>query len=125
MSLKFINPIPLVRDMEVSRKFYSEVLGLKIVQDYPVFVLFEDHFAIHQAQAYHAMAFGHETEAAARPQGQDNVVLYFETPDLEGMFARLQGQVRVIHPIRQQAWGQKVFRFYDPDGHMVEIGEPM
>jgi catechol 2,3-dioxygenase-like lactoylglutathione lyase family enzyme len=67
MSLTFINPIPLVKDIEVSRRFYADLLGLKILQAYPVFVLFENHFAIHQAQAYHSMAFGQETEAAARP----------------------------------------------------------
>jgi hypothetical protein len=33
--------------------------------------------------------------------------------------------VELIHPILQQAWGQRVFRFYDPDRHIVEIGEPM
>ena len=125
MSLVFINPIPLVKDLVVSRRFYAELLGLKILQDFPVFVLFENHFAIHQAQSYHAMAFGHETEAATHLQGHDNVVLYFETPDLEGMFARLQDRVQLILPIKQQAWGQKVFRFYDPDHHIVEIGEPM
>jgi hypothetical protein len=27
--------------------------------------------------------------------------------------------------LREQPWGQRVFRVYDPDGHIVEIGEPM
>ena len=30
-----------------------------------------------------------------------------------------------IHPVREQPWRQKVVRFYDPDGHMVEVGESM
>lgn len=23
------------------------------------------------------------------------------------------------------SWGQKVVRFYDPDGHLIEVGTPM
>ncbi len=64
-------------------------------------------------------------EESSQLQGKNNLLLYFETSDLEGVFARLQNQVKLIHPIKQQAWGQKVFRFYDPDHHVIEIGEPI
>lgn len=30
-----------------------------------------------------------------------------------------------MHPIQEQPWGQRVFRVYDPDGYVVEFGEPM
>ena len=30
-----------------------------------------------------------------------------------------------VHDMIEQPWGQRVFRIYDPDKHMVEIGEPM
>jgi hypothetical protein len=30
-----------------------------------------------------------------------------------------------IHPIREQPWGKRMMRLYDPDDHIVEIGEPM
>jgi hypothetical protein len=33
--------------------------------------------------------------------------------------------VAVVHPLREQPWGQRVLRVYDPDGHIVEVGEPM
>jgi uncharacterized glyoxalase superfamily protein PhnB len=51
-------------------------------------------------------------------------VLYFEDADLEAAFGRIAGAVELIHGIRREAWGQRVFRFFDPDGHIVEIGEP-
>lgn len=25
----------------------------------------------------------------------------------------------------EHSWGQRVIRFYDPDGHMIEVGEAM
>ncbi|MDZ4170670.1 MAG: hypothetical protein U1C19_00780 [Methanobacteriaceae archaeon] len=30
-----------------------------------------------------------------------------------------------VHEIREQPWGQRVMRFYDPDGYLIEIGESM
>ena len=30
-----------------------------------------------------------------------------------------------VHDLREQPWGQRVARFYDPDGHIIEIGESM
>lgn len=30
-----------------------------------------------------------------------------------------------VHPVKEHAWGQRVVRFYDPDRHMIEVGEDM
>ena len=31
--------------------------------------------------------------------------------------------VEYVHPIKEHSWGQRVFRIYDPDKHIIEIGE--
>jgi catechol 2,3-dioxygenase-like lactoylglutathione lyase family enzyme len=126
MSLTFINPVVFVKDINVSKPFYTDVLGLKIVADHGAFVLFEDHFSLHQAHELAQTVWGENIPAGTHQlQGRDNLLLYFETDELEQMFARIKDQVRLIHPIQKQTWGQLVFRFYDPDGHVVEIGEPL
>jgi catechol 2,3-dioxygenase-like lactoylglutathione lyase family enzyme len=52
--------------------------------------------------------------------------LYFETDELESVCERLlRAGVEFIHPIEKQPWGQRVARFYDPDGHVIEAGELM
>ena len=33
--------------------------------------------------------------------------------------------IEFIHPIHAHPWGQRAFRIYDPDHHIVEFGEPM
>ena len=126
MGLKFINSIAFVKDINLSKTFYTEMLGLKIAEDHGPFVLFEDHFALHQAHELAVTVWGADCPPDTdQPQGRHNLLLYFETGELEQMFARLKDRVKLIHPIRRQAWGQAVFRFYDPDGHVVEIGEPL
>ena len=122
-NLHFANSVVFVKNIEASKKFYSELMGLKIVQDSEVFILFENNFSIHQARELVNTIYGNEPESVNQLQGRINLLLYFESTDLEGEFERLKNHVELIHPIKQQTWGQKVFRFYDPDHHIIEIGE--
>lgn len=33
--------------------------------------------------------------------------------------------IEYVHPIVEHSWGQRVVRFYDPDKHIIEVGENM
>lgn len=121
--MRFINPIPFVRNVARSREFYEKRLGLKVLEDAGSFVLFETGFAIHDGAALEQTVWGEVSETAAS-YGRRNLLLYFETDDVDAAFKRIAPHVELIHPVERQAWGQRVFRFYDPDGHAVEVGEP-
>jgi catechol 2,3-dioxygenase-like lactoylglutathione lyase family enzyme len=121
--VRFVNPIPFVRDIEISKTFYCEILGLRIKQDLGNFVLFETGFAIHEATSLEATVWGKPSSISA-PYGRQNLLLYFEHADLYALFDKIAHRVNLIHPIEVQPWGQRVVRLYDPDGHAVEIGEP-
>ena len=54
--------------------------------------------------------------------------LYFEEADIEGFVERLEAYypvVRYVNRLMTHSWGQKVIRFYDPDGNLIEVGTPM
>lgn len=34
-------------------------------------------------------------------------------------------EIEYVHPVKEHGWGQRVVRFYDPDKHIVEVGENM
>ena len=122
--MRFVNPIAFVRDIAVSRAFYRDVLGLTIAEDHGTIVIFEEHFAIHDGAALAATVWG-DAEPDTATYGRRNVLYYFEDDDIDACFARIEDRVDLIHPIVKQAWGQRVFRFHDPDGHAIEVGEPM
>jgi catechol 2,3-dioxygenase-like lactoylglutathione lyase family enzyme len=122
--MKFVNPLPFVADIGRAKRFYAEVLQLKVLEDHGAFVRFEDGFALHDGTALHQTVFD-APPAEGGPYGRRNLVLYFEDGDIDAAFGRIVGQVDLIHDVREQAWGQRVFRFFDPDGHIVEVGEPM
>ena len=31
--------------------------------------------------------------------------------------------INYVHPVKEHSWGQRVVRFYDPDCHIIEVGE--
>lgn len=54
--------------------------------------------------------------------------LYFEEADIEGFVKKLQEsdfEIEYVNQLMQHSWGQKVVRFYDPDGNLIEVGTPV
>ncbi len=71
--------------------------------------------------------FKQEAEVPTNAQGSKNLLIYLEcdAPEaLDKIYSSMKDKASIIHEIEIQKWGQRVFRFYDPDGHIVELGEP-
>lgn len=46
------------------------------------------------------------------------------TEDMDAFLPHLdRWQVQYVHRLKEHSWGQRVVRFYDPDGHIIEVGE--
>ena len=122
--LKFVSPLVVVEEIARSRYFYEQLLGQKVKFDFGPNVTFQGDFAIH-LQSHFQSLLGQETQYPVTKKAHWGE-LYFETEELEPTYQRLnQAEVEFIHPIREQPWGQRVMRLYDPDGHVIEVGETM
>ena len=52
--------------------------------------------------------------------------IYFEEDRFDAFAGRLKTlPVQYVHPVKEHPWGQRVVRFYDPDRHIIEVGEAM
>ena len=54
--------------------------------------------------------------------------LYFEESDIEGFAKKLEASefvIEYVNELMEHSWGQKVIRFYDPDGNLIEVGTPV
>jgi lactoylglutathione lyase len=121
MEIKFRNSIALVKDIRASRDFYANIIGLKICKEYDTIIMFQDNFAIHSADLFYE--YINKTYHGEK-MGCDNVDFYFTTSDLKGFSEKLKAHhVPFIHDIRKHDWGESVIRVYDPDGHILEIGD--
>ncbi|MEJ6392555.1 VOC family protein [Gymnodinialimonas sp. 2305UL16-5] len=119
--MRFVNPIPFVADLPRSVEFYRDVIGLTVIEAHENFVRFEGGFALHDGPSLHEDVFG--TAPPPSPFGQANMVLYFEADNLQTAFERVSHATDILHPIRTQSWGGRLFRAKDLDGHVIEIGE--
>ena len=125
MTITFEGPAIFVADVKASRAFYEDLLGQEVLADFGPNVPFKSGFSIWQAD--HAMGVIHSGRRKPREsQGQDNFEMYFEAPDLDAAWARIKkADVRILQPVHEAPWGQRGFRMLDPDGHIVELAEPL
>jgi len=56
-----------------------------------------------------------------------NFELYFEEDNFDGFLDKLatRKDIEHVHPPKKHKWQQRVVRIYDPDKHIIEIGESM
>ena len=120
--MRFMSPLLAVKNMEKSKQFYTEVLGQKISMDVGANVTFRGNFALQQG---FAELVG--LDPASVKEKSHNAELYFDEDDIEAFDKRLREykEVSLVHGIKQYPWGQRVIRLYDPDGHIIEVGENM
>ena len=120
--MKFKNPLLAVADMERSKAFYNEVLGLRVVADFGANVTLTGGVCLQTLESGRQF-IGAEQVGKPGACGE----LYFEEQEFEAFLRRVQAmpQVRWVHAPYTHRWGQRVARIFDPDGHILEVGEPL
>ena len=125
MDLKNASPALFVRDIEVSKHFYLDILGLLIDLDFGKNVIFKNGFAIWEIHDTHIIP-GKLGINKISDHSVNRFELYFETENLSQIFSILKNKnVRFLHEIHEESWGQQTIRIFDPDNHLIEIGESM
>jgi catechol 2,3-dioxygenase-like lactoylglutathione lyase family enzyme len=117
-SVKFICSLITVENVARSRRLYEGILGQKVTADYGENIAFSG-FAVHQRDHFRSLIGSRGITV-----NSNAFELYFEADDLEPLEKAVVDEgFEIIHGIREQPWRQKVFRFYDADRNIVEIGE--
>ena len=120
--MKFSCSVIAVKNIEISKKFYETVLNQKIISDFGINVTFEGDFALQQG--YSEMIGIPENEVK---QKSNNFEMYFEEEKFDDFLKKLKTmkEIKYVHDVKKYDWGQRVIRFYDPDEHIIEVGETM
>lgn len=111
-----------VKDVEGSKKFYTGLFEQKVVLDFGWNVTFSGGFAIQQNFAWLT-----DLPQEAVVEKSNNMELYFEVDDFDAFVEKLKTypDIEYVHPPKKHDWQQRVVRIYDPDHHIIEIGESM
>ena len=112
----------VVKDIKKAEKYYRDLFGLETLTDNDGNMIMSDGLVL-QEEKYWRGFIGKEVI----PQN-NSCELYFEESDIEGFVEKLEKmypKTEFVNKLMTHSWGQRVVRFYDPDGNLIEVGTPM
>jgi catechol 2,3-dioxygenase-like lactoylglutathione lyase family enzyme len=122
MIMKYQNALIVVRDLERSKEFYKKYLDMDVEVDFGANVTLTGGLCLQTLDTWQEFI----GELPVEFNGNAGE-LYFEEDDYDSFIGKLEtlSGVQYVHPPLEHSWGQRVVRLYDPDGHIIEVGETM
>ncbi|MBQ9592430.1 MAG: glyoxalase [Lachnospiraceae bacterium] len=120
--MKLKNVLLVVTDIEKSRQYYHDLFGLELILDNDGNMILTEGLVLQDAAIWRKF-LGRDIIPRS-----NSCELYFEEKDLEGFVRKLEAlypDTVYVNRLMTHSWGQKVVRFYDPDGNLIEVGTPM
>lgn len=117
--MKLKNILIVVKDIEKSKQFYHDLFGLDPVLDNEGNMILTEGLVLQDEKIWKEF-LGREIVPRS-----NSCELYFEEQDLEafvGKLEKLYPSVPYVNRLMTHSRGQKVIRFYDPDGNLIEVG---
>lgn len=118
--MRLKNVLLVVADLERSRTFYKELFAMEVVRDFDTNIILSGGLVLQKEQEWEVL-IGQKANYSGNAQE-----LYFVCPDIEAFQEKLDNSsvsITYVHRLMVYEWGQKAIRFYDPDGHIIEVGE--
>ncbi|HPG41980.1 MAG TPA: hypothetical protein PLP19_17085 [bacterium] len=123
--IRFHSTAIFVKDITVAKQFYIETLHQVIEHDFGKNVILKSGITLWEISNSHIIPRELGPEYV-RNERSARFELYFETESLEQISKQLQTRgVQFLHPLHEEPWGQRTIRLFDPDHHLIEIGEPL
>ena len=120
--MRLKNVLLVVRDIERSKVFYRNLFGLEVIRDFGSNVILTEGLVLQEQEEWE--------KVMERPvvSGGNDAELYFEEHDIGAFIKKMEQNASMIvyvHEMIERDQGQRVIRIYDPDQHVIEIGESM
>ena len=116
------NILITVSNIDRSIQFYHDLFGLMVVNNQGGNVIMTEGLVLQDEKIWNHFLnrdVQHKNHATE---------LYFEERDIEGFIEKLKVspyEIEYVNELVTHEWGQKVIRFYDLDGNLIEVGTPM
>ena len=124
--LSYNGTVIFVKDMAQTRRFYEDLLGQKPKWVGDGYVPYESNLNLWDEQYLEQTIFTEGKDPDGDRPGKRRFELYFEEDQVVDLWEKMRAAgVVCVHPVKEMAWGQMVLRVYDPEGNIVEIGEPL
>lgn len=120
--MRLKNVLIVVKNMEKSRKFYHDLFGIDLVLDNDGNMILTEGLVLQDEKIWKSFL-----DRDILPQN-NACELYFEEQDIEAFvekLERLYPSIEYVNHLMTHSWGQRIIRFYDLDGNLIEVGTPM
>ena len=120
--MKLKNTLIVVKDIEKAKQFYYDMFGLEMLWDNDGNMILTDGLVLQEEKYWKEFL-----KRDIIPQS-NSCELYFEEADIKGFvekLRRLYPDIQFVNRLMMHSWGQRVVRFYDLDGNLIEVGTPM
>ena len=120
--MKLKNVLIVVKDIEKSRKFYHDLFDIDLVLDNDGNMILTEGLVLQDEKIWKSFL-----DRDIVPKS-NSCELYFEEQDIEAFIEKLEKlypDIEYINRLMTHSWGQRVIRFYDLDGNLIEVGTPM
>lgn len=120
--MKLKNVLIVVDEIEESIRFYKELFGLQVIMRQEGNVILSEGLVLQDAKVWSKEIGGYTTSY------NNTTVLYFEDNDVEDLVDKLNSSdwfVRFKTELKELENGQKMVRFYDPSGNLIEVRTPV
>ena len=120
--MKLKNVLIVVKDIEKSRKFYHDLFDIDLVLDNDGNMILTEGLVLQDEKIWKSFL-----DRDIVPKS-NSCELYFEEQDIEAFARKLEKlypDIEYVNRLMTHSWGQRVVRFYDLDGNLIEVGTPM
>ena len=120
--MKYTCVVISVANINAARRFYQDLFGLEVYQDYGKNIAFTCGLALQQDFDW---LVNLTKEKIIKKS--NNAEIVFEEQDFDGFLNKLKAysDIEYLGEVIEHSWGQRVIRFYDLDEHLIEVGEDM
>ena len=120
--MKLKNVLIVVKDIEKSRKFYHDLFDIDLMLDNDGNMILTEGLVLQDEKIWKSFL-----DRDIVPKS-NSCELYFEEQDIESFVEKLEKRypdIEYVNRLMTHSWGQRVIRFYDLDGNLIEVGTPM
>ena len=120
--MRLKNTLIVVKNIENAKRFYKDLFGLEVVLDNDGNVIMTEGLVLQDKTIWEKFLGRSIIDKSCQAE------LYFEEQDIEAFNKRLKESgypITYVNELMEHSWGQKVIRFFDPDGNLIEVGTPM
>lgn len=121
MKMKLKNILIVVDNIEKSKQFYHDLFGLDMVLDNDGNMILTEGLVLQDKKIWENF-LGKDIVSK-----NNSCELYFEEQNIEAFVEKLETlypSIQYVNQLMTHSWGQKVIRFYDLDGNLIEVGTP-